>query len=181
MGMGYDRLEEMLASEVHGASHVAAKQDLVITRIFDAPVELVWKAWSEPESVMRWWGPAGFTSPLAKMDFRVGGTSLVCMQSPQFGEMYSTWHYLEIMPLERIEYIHNLADAAGNKLDPAKLGMPPDFPRDQHHTVLFKSLAGGRTELTVIEHDWSPGHMMGLAKMGMEQCLDKMAASFEKS
>ena len=52
-------------------------RDLVVTRIFDAPVEQVWKAWSDPDQVMRWWGPHGFTAPVAKMDFREGGTSLV--------------------------------------------------------------------------------------------------------
>jgi uncharacterized protein YndB with AHSA1/START domain len=54
------------------------KQDLVFTRLFDAPIEEVWKAWSDPEYVKQWWGPNGFTAPLARMDFRQGGTSLVC-------------------------------------------------------------------------------------------------------
>lgn len=67
------------------------KKDLIITRVFDAPVELVWKAWTDPEYVMQWWGPDIFTCPIAKIDFREGGTSLVCMSSPQFGDQYSTW------------------------------------------------------------------------------------------
>ncbi len=50
------------------------KHDLVITRLFDAPVELVWKAWTEPEFVMQWWGPNYFTCPSAAIDFREGGT-----------------------------------------------------------------------------------------------------------
>jgi uncharacterized protein YndB with AHSA1/START domain len=53
------------------------KRDLVVTRLFDAPIEQVWKAWSDPEYVRRWWGPEGFTSPLATIDFREGGISLV--------------------------------------------------------------------------------------------------------
>src|SRR5215207_5729970 len=55
---------------------------VVVTRVLDAPVEEVWKAWSDPEYVMRWWGPTGFRSPSAEMDFRVGGASLVCMGAP---------------------------------------------------------------------------------------------------
>ena len=47
------------------------QQELVITRIFDAPRELVWKAWTEPEHMMRWWGPENFTSPVCKIDLRV--------------------------------------------------------------------------------------------------------------
>ncbi|MCE8425583.1 MAG: SRPBCC domain-containing protein [Candidatus Methanoperedens sp.] len=49
------------------------KQDLVVTRIIDAPVELVWKAWTDPECVMRWWGPKDYISPSCKIDFREGG------------------------------------------------------------------------------------------------------------
>lgn len=97
------------------------KKDLVITRVIAAPVELVWKAWTEPERVMQWWGPDGFTSPSAKIDLREGGTTLVCMRAPEeFGgqDMYSTWAYKKIVPMQRIEYIHNLADKDGNKIDP---------------------------------------------------------------
>jgi uncharacterized protein YndB with AHSA1/START domain len=45
------------------------KQDLVFTRVFDAPIGRVWKAWSEPEEVRRWWGPKGFTCPIARRIF----------------------------------------------------------------------------------------------------------------
>jgi uncharacterized protein YndB with AHSA1/START domain len=70
---------------------------------FSAPIELVWKAWTDPEYVMRWWGPDYFTSPSAKIDFREGGTSLVCMRAPvDFGgqDMYSTWVYQKIVPMQ---------------------------------------------------------------------------------
>ncbi len=60
------------------------KRDLVVTRLFNAPLSLVWKAWSDPEYVRQWWGPAGFTSPLAQINFREGATSLVCMSSPEY-------------------------------------------------------------------------------------------------
>jgi uncharacterized protein YndB with AHSA1/START domain len=72
-------------------------QDLVVTRVFAAPLEEVWKVWVDPELVEQWWGPYGFTAPVARMDFREGGTSLVCMRSAQYGygDQYSTWHCLE--------------------------------------------------------------------------------------
>src|SRR5215510_12891488 len=88
------------------------KRDLVFTRIFDAPIAQVWKAWSDPELIKKWWGPDRFTCPFATVDFRVGGTSLVCMRAPEeFGgqDHYSTWEYRSIEPMRRIEYIHNLA------------------------------------------------------------------------
>jgi uncharacterized protein YndB with AHSA1/START domain len=70
--------------------------DDVVIRVLKAPVEEVWKTWSDPEYVTRWWGPARFTSPDAEMDFRVGGASLVCMRAPaEYGsqDMYHTWTY----------------------------------------------------------------------------------------
>ncbi|MDQ2888766.1 MAG: SRPBCC domain-containing protein, partial [Chloroflexota bacterium] len=152
------------------------KRDLVVTRVFDAPVEHVWKAWSDPEYVMQWWGPEGFTSPLANIDFLEGGTSLVCMSSPEYGDHYSTWHYEKIVPMQRIEYIHNLSDKDGNPIDPIKIGMPPDFPQSQRHTVTFKDLGNSKTEMTVTEHEWPVGQMMKMSQLGLEQCLGKMAA-----
>lgn len=158
----------------------ADKHDLVFTRVFDAPLQRVWQAWTDPEQVRRWWGPNGFTCPLARMDCRVGATSLVCMRAPQeWGgqDMYSTWDYRAIEPQRRIEYVHNLADKDGNKADPVKLGLPADFPQDQRHLVTFEAL-GDQTRLTVTEYGWTAGHMMDMSRLGMEQCLDKMAATF---
>lgn len=128
------------------------KKDLVFTRVFDAPIKQVWKAWVEPEMVMQWWGPDGFTSPNAKMDFREGGTSIVCMRAPKdFGsqDMYSTWEYQKIVRMERIEYIHNLADKDGNKIDPTSTGMPADFQLNLRNTVTFKAVSSNKTEITV--------------------------------
>ena len=155
-----------------------SRRDLVVTRLFHAPLSLVWKAWSDPCYVMQWWGPDGFTSPLAQMDFREGATSLVCMSAPEYGDHYSIWRYEKIVPMQRIEYIHNLADKDGKKVDPIKMGIPADFPQDQRHTVTFKDVGNGQTEMTVTEHDWTVGHMMELSKRGLNQCLDKMAAIF---
>ncbi|NUN97692.1 MAG: SRPBCC domain-containing protein [Candidatus Omnitrophica bacterium] len=159
------------------------KRDLIFTRVFDVSAEALWRAWTEAELVMRWWGPAGFTSPSAKMDVREGGTSIVCMRAPEWlggQDMYSAWRYARIVPLERIEYIHNLSDSNGTTVDPVQLGMPPDFPRDVRNLVTFKDLGNGKTELVVTEFDWPEGQMMELSKVGMEQCLDKMAAIFGK-
>ena len=72
-----------MAERTVGPATEATERELVVTRIFDAPVELVWKAWTEPERVMRWWGPKGYTSPAASIDFRVGGKYLWAMRSPE--------------------------------------------------------------------------------------------------
>ena len=159
------------------------KRDLVVTRVFDVPLKQVWNAWSDPKHVMRWWGPDGFTCPVAKMDFRQGGTSLVCMRAPkEFGgqDMYNTWTYEEIVPMKRFVYILRFADKDGNMMDPAKQGLPPETPKEVRNEVTFRELGPDKTEVTVTEYDWAVGQMMERSKMGLEQCLDKMAALFTK-
>ena len=157
------------------------KIDLVITHVFDTPVEQVWNAWIDPEVVMQWWGPDHFTCPLAKIDFRVGGTSLLCMRAPQeFGgqDSYNTAEYTNIVPMQQIDFLQNLTDANGTKLDTSTMGFPSEFPQELHTQLSFKALGNGKTELTVTEYAWPEGQMLEMSRMGMEQCLAKMAATF---
>lgn len=158
----------------------AEKRDLIFTRTFNAPLEQVWRAWTDPTLVMQWWGPDRFTCPSAEMNVREGERSLVCMRAPkEFGgqDMYSTWEYRKVVPMERLEFIHNLSDHEGNKVDPATKGLPPDFPVDQLQAVGFRDLGDGTTVLTVTEYGWTEGEMMKMSEMGMNQCLDKMATA----
>jgi uncharacterized protein YndB with AHSA1/START domain len=153
--------------------------DVVVTRILEAPVEEVWKAWSDSAYVTRWWGPTGFTSPGAEMEFRVGGASLVCMRAPaEYGvqDIYHTWTYPRIDPNERIEFVSNFADEDGTHIDPAAMGMPPGVPYDVPHVTTFKAVGDGRTEMTVTEYGYTTEQARDLSKAGMEQCLEKMAA-----
>lgn len=125
------------------------QRNVVVTRVFDAPVERVWRAWSDSEQVMRWWGPTGFTCPLARMDFREGGTSLVCMRAPEeFGgqDLYNTWTYTKIVPNERIEYILRFSNEHGEAIDPAAIGLPPGVPKEVHNVNTYKDLGTGETE-----------------------------------
>lgn len=157
------------------------ERDLIVTRVLDAPVEEVWKAWSDPGYVMQWWGPAGFTCPVAEMDFREGGTSLVCMRAPEaFGgqDMYNTWAYENIEPMERIEFILNHADEDGNRIDPATMGLPVTPPEDVRHVITFKAVGDDETEMTVTEYGYTSDRNFDLSKAGLEECLDKMAAIF---
>jgi uncharacterized protein YndB with AHSA1/START domain len=158
----------------------AKKRDLIVTRLFDAPLDLVWRAWTEPEHVMRWWGPDHFTAPVAKIDFREGGTSLLCMRAPQeYGgqDFYSTMHYTKIVPYERIEYVDDLSDANGTSVPPATLGLPDDFPRNMRTVVTFKAL-GDKTEMTIAQYGYPDNDVYVNAEIGLNQSLDKMARSF---
>ena len=155
-------------------------KQIEVTRTFNAPVELVWKIWTEPELVMRWWGPKHFTSPVAKIDFREGGTSLVCMKAPkEMGEQafYSIWVYTKISHLQSIEFVQSLADENGNKTAPTQQGMPADFPADIRTVITFKIISANSTEMTVTEYA-EFGSISTFAQMGLEQSMDKMVTIF---
>lgn len=159
----------------------AGKQDIVLTRIFDAPLEAVWKAWTEPEQVMKWWGPVGFTSHSCKIDFREGGKFVFHMRAPKemnHADFYTAGTYKKIAPLEYIEFTQGLSDSAGNKINPATMGMPPDFPEEIPSLLAFKRV-GEKTEFTAIEYGWSLGQMREMSKLGLEECLDKLAESLK--
>jgi uncharacterized protein YndB with AHSA1/START domain len=152
-------------------------RDIAVTRVFDAPVETVWRLWTEPALLKRWWGPQSFTCPVAELDFREGGVSLVSMRAPQeYGgqEMFSTWTYTRIVPMERIEYIYHLTDAEGNRLDPAALNLPPDVPEEVRIVVTFVT-NNGKTEMTLVHYGMPAGDMSERAEMGYNQSFDKMA------
>ena len=150
-----------------------------VTRIFDAPVEMVWKVWTDPELVKRWWGPKHFTSTVAKIDFQEGGKSLVNMKAPKEmgGQVFfSIWEYVKIIHLNTIEFIQNLADEDGNKTDPVKFGMPSDFPSDIRTIVTFKVIGKNRTEMTVTEYA-EFGSISNFAQTGLEQSMEKLSVA----
>jgi uncharacterized protein YndB with AHSA1/START domain len=157
-------------------------EDLVITRIIDAPLEMVWKAWTEPKQVMRWWGPKHYGSPRCKIDLREGGKFIFCMRAPeeQGGQdSYTAGEYKKILPMERLEFTQRLSDKNGNKIDPAQVGMPPDFPKEMQMTVVFKAKRN-MTELTITIFGFSAGQMYVYALAGWHQSIDKLAESLSK-
>jgi uncharacterized protein YndB with AHSA1/START domain len=148
-----------------------------ITRVIDAPLDMVWRAWADPDLVRQWGGPTGFTAPVARMDFREGGTSLVCMRSPEGHDIFNTWTYHSIVPMERITFVSRFADENGDPLDPAAIGMPPQVPREVPHVVTLTALREDKTEVAVAEYGYEAGPVLEMSRTGQEQCLDKMAAA----
>ncbi len=106
------RLEERLAMGEKNRSAatftIPSDRVLVITRVFDAPRDLVFKAWTEPERLMRWWGPKGFTTPFCKVDLRPGGVFHYCLRSPEGRDVWGKGVYREIVEPERIIYTDTL-------------------------------------------------------------------------
>lgn len=152
----------------------APKRDLVVRRRYRAPLSAVWNAWTDSEAVKCWWGPRGFTAPVAKMDVREGGTSLVCMRTPSGQDLYSTWTYDKVVPHQLLEYVFDLSDAHGSAIEPTEQGLPADFPRHVRHSVSFAAL-GEATELVVVEQGYTSERHFELSKQGLGECLDKMA------
>jgi uncharacterized protein YndB with AHSA1/START domain len=83
-----------------------ADREIVITRVVDAPRELVWKAWTDPEQVVHWWGPKGFTTTIEKMDVRPGGVWKHVMHGPDGTDYPNKSVFTEIVKPERIVYSH---------------------------------------------------------------------------
>jgi uncharacterized protein YndB with AHSA1/START domain len=126
-----------------------SKDAVVIERIFDSPVEVIWQMWTQPEHFKHWYGPRGFTVPVAEMDVRIGGKHLFCMESPDGSmKMWSTGEYLEIVPNKRLVYTDSMADEHGNVVTPPANGMNDDYPETTKVTVLLEDL-NGRTKMVV--------------------------------
>ena len=88
--------------------------ELVITRIFVAPRDVVFQAWTEPGRVARWWGPQGFVTTYCDMDIRPGGAFRVCMRSPEGAEHWKQGVYREVVEPERLVFTFAWEDADGN-------------------------------------------------------------------
>jgi uncharacterized protein YndB with AHSA1/START domain len=152
---------------------------LTLARIFDAPVEQVWNAWTQAETLKRWWGPTGFTAPVARMDFREGGTSLIAMRSPEGHDMYNLWVYTHIEPMQRIEFTQYWSDPKGIQVKPGDIGFPADLPYAVPHVLEFKVLNDNQTKLIITESGYTSTQHVGMSRAGMGQCLDKLADSLK--
>jgi uncharacterized protein YndB with AHSA1/START domain len=149
---------------------------MVITRVFDAPRELVWKAWTDPKYVMQWWGPKGFTVADCQMDFRVGGKLLCCTKTPDGQEFWNGVEYLEIVLPEKIVSLMYFADSKGNKLDPAELGIEHEAVEGAYDVTLFEDLGNGQTKLTFIGNETLESAKESGQYEGWKEIFDKLAA-----
>ena len=157
-------------------SKVNETERMVITRVFDAPRELLWKAWTDPKYVMQWWGPKGFTAPTCKIDFRVGGKFLCCMRAPDGQEGWNGGEYREIVPHEKIAFTMYFADSEGNRIDPAQLGIEHEAIDDSPDVILFEDIGNGQTKLTFIGNETLQNATETGQLEGWKETLDKLAA-----
>lgn len=161
------------------AARKTQEQELVVTRVVAAPRDRVFKAWTEPEHMERWWGPNGFTTPFCKIDLRPGGTIHYCMRSPEGRDYWGKGVYREIVRPERIVVTDSFSDETGATVDPSKYEMDPEWPREALISVTFAERGGG-TEVTV--HHGVPESVAERVgcRQGWSESLDRLAAYLEK-
>jgi uncharacterized protein YndB with AHSA1/START domain len=162
------------------AASTAAADEFVLTRDLDAPRELVWKAFTQPERLIHWWGPKGFTTHHATVDLRPGGHFRYGLRSPDGQDMWGRFVYREITPPERLVFIVSFTDEHGNI---ARHPWSPSWPLEILSTVIFAERAG-RTTLTVrwVPHEASETERQTFAagrdsiRQGWTGTLDQLAA-----
>lgn len=159
------RLAEQLGTMSRAGAH-AIVPDLVITRLFDAPIEVVFKAWTDSDSLQRWWGPKGFTNPRCEVDVRAGGAIRIDMRAPD-GVVYPMiGEFREVHQPDRLVFTSGALD---------ELGVPLF---EILNTVLFEA-EGGKTRLTlragVLTATAKAAPYLGGMEQGWSQSLDRLA------
>jgi uncharacterized protein YndB with AHSA1/START domain len=142
-----------------------AEREITITRVFDAPRALVFKAWTDAAQLAQWWGPKSFTNPMCEIDARVGGAIRIHMRSPD-GHVYPMrGEFREIVPLERLVFTNIAVDAA-------------DQPIIEGLTTVTFAEHGGKTTLTLHTRgravvDYAVGYLQGM-EAGWTGSIDKL-------
>ena len=123
--------------------------EFVISRIFSAPREMVWRSWTDREQLMQWFGPQGCTISHAALDLHVGGIFHYAMQAPDGNEMWGKWTFREIVAPEKLVLINSFSDAQGGI---TRHPMSATWPLQMLSTTTFEA-QGDKTRLTI---RWSP-------------------------
>jgi len=144
------------------AAASTAERVLVIIRVFDAPRQLVFKAWTEPAHLVRWWGPQGYTTPSCKMNVHPGGAFRFHMRSPEGTGHWLRGVYREIVEPERLVFSWAWEDAEGTP---------------GHETLVTVSFAeqGAKTKLTLHQAIFESVTARDAHQTGWTSCLDRLA------
>ena len=171
----------MPSKNVPPAKESVTDREFVISRVFDAPRELVWRAWTEPQHLAQWWGPKGMTNPVCELEVRPGGACCIVMRTPEGTEYPMKGVFVEIVPPERLVLT---MDVSGHPkewhdaIDPQR--KPGENPvGEMLQTVTFEDLQG-KTRQTVHTRFRNAAIAQAMVKMGMNegwsQSLDRLEA-----
>jgi uncharacterized protein YndB with AHSA1/START domain len=156
------------------APSMQSDKDIVITREFDAPRQLVWDVWTQPKHIEKWFGPKGFNTRVDQLDFEVGGRATYVMITEDGTEYPSTGVYREIVPIEKIV----TTDEFGDGFEEIESMKNVELPQGMVSTFLFDDLGENRTKVTIITshptiEDRKKHEDMGVVG-GWNSSLDKM-------
>jgi predicted 3-demethylubiquinone-9 3-methyltransferase (glyoxalase superfamily)/uncharacterized protein YndB with AHSA1/START domain len=158
-----------------------SEKDILVTRELAAPRGEVWKLWTTPEGVKKWWGPKDFTAPRVEIDLRKGGRFLLCMRGAGFDgvlkDYYNVGEFQEVAPMERIVTSMSFSDEKGEVVPASYYGMPGDWPHHVTVTMTFEDADGG-TKVTVREVG-VPAEVHDPATQGWEMQFDKAEAALK--
>jgi len=150
----------------------ALQNEIVINRVFNLPVSVVWLAWTDTEYFKKWWGPRGFTCPSSKMEARVGGKYLNCMRGPDGKEYWSTGVVKELIPERKLVVTDSFSDDKGNIKPASEYGMPGNWPKELLITVYLEE-ADGATKMK-LKHQGIPNEMREDCIKGWNESFDKL-------
>lgn len=146
-----------------------------IERSFQAPIDAVWRMWTDPAQFQSWYGPMGMTVPVAEMDVVLGGTRKICMemQRPDGAmQMWFTGVYKEISAPHRLVYTESMCSEDGTLISPASMGMPEGTP-DITEVIVELAEHDGGTSMTMV-HVGVPAGTAG--EGGWMQAIEKLGA-----
>ncbi|MDQ3280135.1 MAG: SRPBCC domain-containing protein [Acidobacteriota bacterium] len=126
-------------------NHPGSDATFTITRTFDAPRELVWRAWTDEKHLQQWFGPAGFDRVQYRNDFRAGGSLHYALRAPDGTEIWGKWIYREIAPPERLTFVMSFSNPEGGI---TRHPMSPTWPAETLSTITF-SERDGKTTVTL--------------------------------
>jgi uncharacterized protein YndB with AHSA1/START domain len=122
------------------------KNEVFIKETFNASIERVFEAWTNPEKLMKWYAPEGCTIHFKKIEIETGGQFHSCISNPQFGDCWCVGEYKEIIPNSKIVFTMINADENANPINPTEIGMDPDWPGETLVTVTLTE-ENGKTKL----------------------------------
>ncbi len=147
------------------------QKTISIKRTFNLPINTLWKAWSEPESFKKWWGPKEYTCPDCTIDFKVGGKFLAAMQGEDNKKIWSTGTYKEIIPQKKIVVTDSFADSDGNIVPASYYRMSGEMGLELLVTIELEDV-DGKTNMSMLHE--------GLAVEIADECIKGWQSSFDK-
>jgi uncharacterized protein YndB with AHSA1/START domain len=145
------------------------RNELILTRVLEAPRELVFKVWTEPEHFGKWWGPKGFSLNISKMEVRPGGMFLGSQRSPDGHVMWGKFVYQEVKSPEKLVFIQSFSDKDGNTV---RAPFDPNWPLEIINNLTLNE-ENGKTLLTLQGGPVNPTEEERAAFDGMKQMVQQ--------